>query len=81
MGKGKLTTKTIVTSKDIIKGYVSKKHNTSMLLNVSPWQMITLEEKTQDWFEWNMDWFETIGWAQVNKEHKKIINTVLYHLF
>ena len=69
----KLTNKLIVTSRDIIKGAVTKHNNNNLLLNVSPWQMVSLEEKTNDWFKWNMDWFESIGWAQMNKENKKVI--------
>jgi len=71
--KAKLTQKLIVTSRDIIKGAVTKFNNNNFLLNVSPWQMVSLEEKTNDWFKWNMDWFESIGWVQMNKEHKKVI--------
>lgn len=71
--KGKLTNQLILTSRDIIKGATTKFNNVNHLLNVSPWQMVSLEEKTKDWFQWNMDWFEAIGWAQANKEHKKII--------
>jgi hypothetical protein len=71
--KGKLTKQLIVTSRDIIKGAVTKYNNNNFLLNVSPWQMVSLEEKTNDWFKWNMDWFESIGWVQMNKEHKKAI--------
>lgn len=70
--KGKLTENLIVTSRDILKGAVTK-HNRAALLNVSPWQMISLEEKTKDWCKWNLDWFEQIGWAQVSKENKKAI--------
>lgn len=69
----KLTDKVILTSRDIIKGATTKYQNNSFLLNVSPWQMVSLEEKTLDWFKWNMDWFESIGWAQMAKEKKKIL--------
>ena len=59
----KLTNKLIVTSRDIIKGATTKYNNNNFLLNVSPWQMVKKKKKTNDWFKWNMDWFETIGWA------------------
>jgi len=69
----KLTDKVILTSRDIIKGATTKFNNNSFLLNVSPWQMVSLEEKTNDWFKWNMDWFESIGWSQMSKERKKVV--------
>lgn len=69
----KLTKNLVVTSREIIKGAVTKHSNNNLLLNVSPWQMVSLEEKTNDWFKWNMDWFESIGWSQMNKENKKVI--------
>ena len=72
MAKAKISTKPIMTSKDFLKGYTAAKRP-SDYANFSPWQMIPLEDKTEEWFKWNMDWFEQAGISQTSKEKRKII--------
>jgi len=70
----KITDKVILTGRDIIKGEVTKKNlNGNSFLEATPWQMVELDEKTQEWKEWNADYFEWIGLAQVRKNSRKII--------
>jgi len=71
--KGKLSDKLILFGRDLIKGYVTKNQYSNYFTTLSPWQMISLEEKTQEWFMWNMDWFEAIGLQQVQKNQGKVL--------
>lgn len=71
--KGKLSNKLILFGRDLIKGYVTKKQYSNYFSTLSPWQMVSLEEKTKEWFMWNADWFEAIGLQQVNKDKGKIL--------
>lgn len=73
MKKAKLTDKVIVFGRDLIKGYVTEKKYNNYFYSLSPWQMISLEEKTNEWFMWNMDWFEAIGLTQVQKSKGRIL--------
>lgn len=73
MKKGKLTDKVILFGRDLIKGYVTDKKYNNYFYSLSPWQMISLEEKTNEWFMWNMDWFEAIGLTQVQKTKGRIL--------
>lgn len=65
--------KFILQSKDLIKGYVTKGSFGNILLDMSPWQMVSLDEKTEDWEQWNADWFEAIGLSQIKGQARKII--------
>jgi hypothetical protein len=38
-----------------------------------PVQMCSVEEKDQDWIETNIDWFETIGIAQLRRRYTKVL--------
>lgn len=70
----KINKNIILTGRDIIKGEVTKKNlNTSSFLEATPWQMVELEDKTQEWKEWNADYFEWIGISQVRNNARKII--------
>ena len=70
----KINKNIILTGRDIIKGQVTNKNlNGNSFLEATPWQMVELKEKTQDWKEWNADYFEWIGLTQVRKNSKKII--------
>lgn len=73
MKKGKLTDKVILFGRDLIKGYVTDRKYNNYFYSLSPWQMVSLEEKTKEWFMWNMDWFEAIGLTQVQKSKGKIL--------
>lgn len=70
----KINKNIILTGRDIIKGQVTKTNlNSNSFLEATPWQMVELDEKTQDWKEWNADYFEWIGLTQVRKNSRKII--------
>lgn len=70
----KINKNIILTGRDIIKGEVTKRNlNSNSFLEATPWQMVELEEKTQEWKEWNADYFEWIGLTQVRKNSRKII--------
>lgn len=59
----------IVTSRELLKGW----HNgmsLSRLWAVSPIQMISKFDKTLDWKQWNLDWFERIAFEDLSKEWK-----------
>jgi len=70
----KISNKIILTGRDLIKGEVTKKNlNQNSFLEATPWQMVELEDKTQEWKEWNADYFEWIGLNQVKLKKRKII--------
>lgn len=70
----KINKNIILTGREIIKGQVTKHNlNSNSFLESTPWQMVELEDKTQDWKEWNADYFEWIGLTQVRRNSKKII--------
>lgn len=70
----KINKNIILTGRDIIKGEITKRNlNSNSFLEATPWQMVELNEKTQDWKEWNADYFEWIGLTQVRKNARKII--------
>lgn len=70
----KINKNIILTGRDIIKGQVTKKNlNSNSILEATPWQMVSLDEKTQDWKEWNADYFEWVGLTQVRAKSKKVI--------
>lgn len=70
----KINKNIILTGRDIIRGEVTKRNlNSNSFLEATPWQMVELEDKTQEWKEWNADYFEWIGLTQVRKNSRKII--------
>lgn len=71
--KGKISDKVILFGRDLIKGYVTNNKYSDYFTSLSPWQMVCLEEKTEEWFKWNMDWFEATGLQQVMKNQGKVL--------
>lgn len=70
----KLSKDVIVTGRQIIKGAMtSNKLNNNLLYDCMPWQMVNLDDKTQEWKEWVADYFEWIGLRQVFTKQKSII--------
>ena len=70
----KINKNIILTGRDIIKGQVTNKNlNSNSFLEATPWQMVELDEKSQDWKEWNADYFEWIGLTQVRKNSRRVI--------
>ena len=70
----KLSKKVIITGRDIIKGAVtSNNFNNNLIFDAMPWQMVNLEDKTDEWKEWVADYFEWVGLRQVYSKHKRYI--------
>ena len=70
----KLTKKVIITGRELIKGAVTSNNlNNNLLYEAMPWQMVDLEDKTQEWKEWVADYFEWVGLKQVFAKNKKVI--------
>ena len=70
----KINKNIILTGRDIIKGQITKTNiNSNYFLEATPWQMVELDDKTNDWKEWNADYFEWIGLSQVRRNSRKII--------
>lgn len=61
----------IVTSRQILNGWTNNISN-SKLWAISPIQMISKFEKTEDWKRWNLDWFERVAYQDLSKEWKAI---------
>lgn len=69
----KINDKIILTGRDIIKGQTKTNLNSNSFLEATPWQMVDLEDKSQDWKQWNADYFEWIGLSQVKRNSRRII--------
>ncbi len=70
----KLSKKVIISGRELIKGAVTSNNlNNNLIFDSMPWQMVDLEDKTQEWKEWVADYFEWIGLRQVMGKSKKII--------
>jgi hypothetical protein len=64
----------LIWGHDLYKGF---KLDKNVLLNgaiddILPFQMLTLEEKTEDWIHAVADYYETAGWHNVEKKATKI---------
>lgn len=59
----------IVTSRQLLNGW-HKGISMSKLWAISPIQMISKFEKTDEWKMWNLDWFERIAYNDLSKEWK-----------
>jgi len=77
MSKKKTTNSVVLTAKQLLQGYTTDVDR-RFLWNTMPYQMLSLEEKDEDWRKWNMDWLEYIGLRQVLNENKKLVKN--YHL-
>jgi hypothetical protein len=61
----------IVTSRQILNGW-TKGIGYSKLWAISPIQMVSKFEKTDEWKMWNLDWFERIAYNDLSKEWKAL---------
>lgn len=77
MAKKKTTNSVVLTAKQLLQGYTTDVDR-RFLWNTMPYQMLSAEEKDEDWRKWNMDWLEYIGLRQVLNENRKILKN--YHL-
>lgn len=72
MAQQKKTTNAVVlTARQLLNGYTTQ-INQRQLYNTSPYQMLSIDEKDDDWRKWNMDWLEHIGIQQILKQNYKL---------
>ena len=62
----------VLTSRDMLNGYVANNYDYG-IQNMTPLQMIPVEEKDEEWKKWNLDWLERSGMRQLQKQGKKIL--------
>lgn len=77
MSKKKTTKGVILTARQLLQGYTTD-IDRRFLWNTMPYQMLSLEEKDEDWRKWNMDWLEYVGLRQVLNDNKNLVKN--YHL-
>lgn len=67
--------KLVLRGIDLIKGATrgGKDYNSTILYDAMPWQMVNLEDKTEDWKRWQSDYFEWIGMRQISTKARKYI--------
>lgn len=70
-----MANRTVLTGTSIMKGATTTGLaglNMNMN-NLTPWQMIPIEEKDEAWIKWNADFYESIGYQHVRKYSRKQI--------
>lgn len=68
------SSKVLLTGIDIVRGATTNSNGLPLnLLDVSPFQMISLDEKDESWVRWNADFHESIGYQHVKKYGRKQI--------
>ena len=67
--------KLVLRGIDLIKGATKggRDFSTSLIYDAMPWQMVELEEKTDEWKHWCADYFEWVGIRQVQQKSKRVI--------
>ena len=69
--KKKTTDAIVLTARQLLTGYTTDVDK-RQLYNASPYQMLSIDEKDEDWRKWNMDWLEYIGLQQVAHNNVKL---------
>lgn len=70
----KASQKVLLTGIDLVRGAVTNSNGLPLnLLDVSPFQMIPMEDKDEGWIRWNADFHESIGYQYVKKYGRKKI--------
>jgi len=77
MAKQKKATGVVLTARQLLQGYTTDVDR-RFLWNTMPYQMLSLEEKDEDWRKWNMDWLEYMGLRQILNDNKRLVRN--YHL-
>lgn len=73
-GIGGSSQKVLLTGIDLVRGAITNSNGLPLnLLDVSPFQMIPLEDKDEGWIRWNIDFHESIGYQYVKKYGRKKI--------
>lgn len=67
----------VLTARDLLNGYTAGGLDYN-IYNMTPLQMVSAEEKDDDWKKWNMDWLERAGIRQLMRESRRLIKN--YHL-
>lgn len=70
----KASQKVLLTGIDLVRGAVTNSNGLPLnLLDVSPFQMIPLEDKDEGWVRWNADFHESVGYQHVKRYGRKKI--------
>lgn len=77
MAKKKKATSVVLTARQLLQGYTTDVDR-RFLWNTMPYQMLSMEEKDEDWRKWNMDWLEYSGLRQILNDNRKLVKN--YHL-
>jgi len=67
----------VLTARDLLNGYVAGGLDYN-IYNMTPLQMVSADEKDEDWKKWNLDWLERAGIRQLMRESRRLIKN--YHL-
>jgi hypothetical protein len=67
----KTTDAIVLTARQLLNGYTTN-IDKRQLYNASPYQMLCIEEKDEEWRKWNMDWLEYIGLQQIIHSNSKL---------
>ena len=71
MAKKKTTNAVVLTARQLLNGYTTEVDR-RFLYNTTPYQMLPLEEKDDDWRQWNMDWLEQVGFQQIISQSPRL---------
>src|ERR1700748_1005340 len=77
MGKKMKKGAVVLTARDLLNGYIAGGLDYN-IYNMTPLQMVSAEEKDEDWKKWNLDWLERAGIRQLMRESRRLIKN--YHL-
>lgn len=67
----------VLTARDLLNGYTAGGLDYN-IYNMTPLQMVSAEEKDEDWKKWNLDWLERVGIRQLMRDSRRLIKN--YHL-
>lgn len=77
MGKKIKKGAVVLTARDLLNGYTAGGLDYN-IYNMTPLQMVSAEEKDEDWKKWNLDWLERAGIRQLMRDSRRLIKN--YHL-
>lgn len=67
----------VLTARDLLNGYTAGGLDYN-IYNMTPLQMVSADEKDEDWKKWNLDWLERAGIRQLMRDSRRLIKN--YHL-
>lgn len=68
--KAKKTDSIVITARQMLNGYTTDVDR-RFLWNTSPYQILPMDEKDDDWRRWNMDWLEYVGMRDIMANNTK----------